>query len=63
MLIVLVQTTDQMADILCIARNSVNMARHRLRQKMKLNKEESLEDIIHNLLNKDINTTPFTNDI
>ena len=50
MLIVLEQSTDQMVDILCIARGSVNMARHRLRQKMGLQKEESLDDVIRGLL-------------
>ena len=50
MLIVLDQTTEQMIDILCIARSSVNMARHRLRKKMELNKEDSLEDVIKILL-------------
>ena len=50
MLIVLDQSTDQMIDILCIARSSVNMARHRLRKKMELNKEDSLEDTVKSLL-------------
>ncbi len=49
MLIVLGQTTEQMTEILCIARSSVNMTRHRLRKKMNLSKEESLEDIIKEL--------------
>lgn len=50
MLIILDQTTDQIADILCIERGSVNMARHRLRQKMQLAKGESLEMIIKDIL-------------
>ena len=50
MLIILEQTTDQMVDILCIARSSINMARHRLRKKMDLNKEDSLEEIIKSLV-------------
>lgn len=50
MLIILEQSTEQMVDILCIARGSVNMARHRLRQKMGLQKEESLDDVIKGLI-------------
>lgn len=50
MLIVLEQSTDQMVDILCIEKGSVNMARHRLRKKMNLNKEDSLDKIIKTYL-------------
>ena len=50
MLIVMDQTSDQIAENLCIAKSSVNMARHRLRQKMNLDKDTPLEDVIKSLL-------------
>lgn len=46
MLILLGQNTEQIADIMCIAKNSVNIMRHRLRQKIELGKDMSLEDAI-----------------
>lgn len=52
MLIILDQTAEQITDILCIARSSVNMARHRLRQKMQLEKGDSLEDAIKGYLKR-----------
>lgn len=50
MLIVLNQTPEQMVDILCIARSSINMSRHRLRQRMQLERDESLESFINSLI-------------
>ncbi len=50
MLIILGQNTDQIVDILCIERGSVNMSRYRLRTKLKLNKEDSLEEYLKSLL-------------
>jgi tetratricopeptide (TPR) repeat protein len=50
MLIALDQTPEQMIDIMCIARSSLNMDRHRLRQKMGIERGESLEDFIKSLL-------------
>lgn len=50
MLIALEQNTDQIADVMCIARASVNMMRHRLRQKMNLEKAQSLEDTLKALV-------------
>ncbi|MDO4164342.1 MAG: hypothetical protein Q4D56_08140 [Bacteroides sp.] len=50
MLIVLGQDNQQIADLMNIAPRSVLMARHRLRQKFGLNKEDSLEDIIKELM-------------
>jgi hypothetical protein len=50
MLIALDQSPEQMVDIMCIARSSLNMDRHRLRQKMGLERGESLEDFIKSLL-------------
>ena len=46
MLITLGQNTNQIVDILCIEKGSVNMARYRLRSKMKLNKDDSLDDYL-----------------
>lgn len=46
MLIKLGQSSDDIAQILCISKSSVNMARHRLRKKMDLKKEDSLEEIL-----------------
>ena len=50
MLIALDQTTEQILEIFCIARGSLNMARYRLRQKMQLCRDDSLEDIIKKML-------------
>lgn len=50
MLIVLGETVDELADIFNIVRSSVNMARHRLRQKMQLDKDASLDEEIKRLL-------------
>lgn len=52
MLIALGETTEQIVDILCIARTSVNTARYRLRRKLGLEKTESLEDTIRELIEK-----------
>lgn len=46
MLILLGQNTEQIADIMCIAKSSVNIMRHRLRQKLELGKDMSLEDAV-----------------
>ena len=53
MLIALDQNTDQIADVMCIARNSVNIMRHRMRQKMNLDKTDSLEGSLHRMLTTD----------
>lgn len=50
MLIVLGQTTTQIVDILCINHASVNVMRYRIRQKMGLPKEVSLEDELKSLV-------------
>jgi tetratricopeptide (TPR) repeat protein len=50
MLIVLGQTPEQILETLCIERGSLNMARHRLRQKIQLQYEESLDDFVKSLL-------------
>ena len=50
MLIVLDQTTEQIVDILCIEKTSVNMARHRLRKKIEISKEDSLEDFLKSMM-------------
>jgi DNA-binding CsgD family transcriptional regulator len=50
MLIALDQSPEEMVEIMCIARSSLNMGRHRLRQKMGLQRGESLEDFIKGLL-------------
>lgn len=50
MLIALKQDNFQIEQIMGIAHSSVNMARYRLRQKMKLNKDTSLEDIIKTII-------------
>ena len=50
MLIALEQNSEQVADVMCIARTSVNMMRHRLRQKMNLEKAQSLEDTLKALV-------------
>lgn len=50
MLIALDQNAEQMVDILCIAKSSLNMNRHRLRQKMNLQRDESLEDTIKSMI-------------
>lgn len=49
MLIVLGQNTHQVATIMGIAYKSANMARWRLRQKLGLDKNESLDDFIRTL--------------
>jgi len=46
MLIRIGQTTDDIAMALGISRASVNSARYRIRKKMGLTKEDSLDDII-----------------
>lgn len=51
MLIALDQNMDQISDILCIEKKSVKMARYRLRKKMRLEQEESLDALIHTLTN------------
>ncbi len=53
MLIILDQSTEQMIDILCISRNSINMTRHRLRRKMHLDRNDALEEKIKELLPED----------
>jgi hypothetical protein len=50
MLIVFGQTPEQILETLCIERGSLNMARHRLRQKIQLQYEESLDDFVKSLL-------------
>ncbi len=50
MLIALDQDTNQIERILCVAHNSVNVARYRLRTKMGLNKTDSLEDTVKDIL-------------
>lgn len=46
MLVALRLSNDQIADILCIERKSVNMARHRLRKKFGMGTETSLDDVV-----------------
>lgn len=46
MLVALRLSNDQIADILCIERKSVNMARHRLRKKFGMDKDTSLDDVV-----------------
>lgn len=53
MLIVLGQDNQQIADLMNIAPRSVHMARHRLRQKMELPKEEALEEIVKAMVKQD----------
>lgn len=50
MLIALGQTTDDIVDLMCIARTSVNIMRHRIRRKLNLDKAESLEDVLQALV-------------
>ena len=50
MLIALKLDNARIADIMAISHSSVNMARHRLRKKLALDKEQSLEQVIANLL-------------
>lgn len=52
MLIAMKLDNSQIENIMCIARSSINMARYRLRSKMHLNREESLEEAIANILNR-----------
>ena len=46
MLIALDQNMDQISDILCIEKKSVKMSRYRLRKKLQLEQEESLDALI-----------------
>lgn len=50
MLIALQLDNDHIEDIMCIARSSINMARYRLRTKMNLKREDSLEKKIASIL-------------
>ena len=50
MLIALNQNMDQISDILCIEKKSVKMARYRLRKKMQLEQEDSLDGLIKAIL-------------
>ena len=50
MLIVLKQDNRQIAELMAIAPRSVLMLRHRLRQKIGMNTEHSLENFIEELL-------------
>lgn len=50
MLIALKQNMEETADILCIEKKSVKMTRYRLRKKIGIEQEESLEEFIINLL-------------
>lgn len=49
MLIRIGQSTDDIALALGISRASVNSARYRIRKKMGLGKEESLDDLVNSL--------------
>jgi tetratricopeptide (TPR) repeat protein len=49
MLIALKQDNHQISEIMCIAYRSVIMARYRIKQKMSLSEEESIEDVIYSL--------------
>lgn len=50
MLIALNQTTEQIADTLCIEKKSINMLRYRIRIKIQIQRNDSLEDFIKNLI-------------
>lgn len=50
MLIALQQNTDQISDIFCIEKKSINMMRYRVRIKLHLQRNDSLEDAIMQLL-------------
>lgn len=50
MLIALHQNMDEVADILCIEKKSVKMSRYRLRKKIGIEQEESLDDYIKSLI-------------
>lgn len=50
MLIILGQDTGQVSFLLGIAPRSVNMARYRLRQKLNLDKDDSLDDFVRELV-------------
>lgn len=52
MLIALKIDSSQIENIMCIARSSINMARYRLRMKMGLSRDKSLEDAIYEILKK-----------
>lgn len=55
MLIILGKDSRQIEDILCIAHSSVNMARYRLRQKLQLSRNESLETFLRSVLDQNGN--------
>ena len=50
MLICMNQSTDEIALIMGINRSSVNMIRSRMRKKIKLTKDESLDEVIKQYL-------------
>lgn len=52
MLIALKIDSSQIENIMCIARSSINMARYRLRMKMGLSRDKSLEEAIYEILKK-----------
>jgi tetratricopeptide (TPR) repeat protein len=54
MLIALKQDNHQISQIMCIAYRSVIMARYRIKQKMNLSEEESIEDVIYSLCDETI---------
>ena len=47
MLLILKQSTAQISDIMTIEPRSINMMRYRVRKKLALGSEESLEDVLH----------------
>lgn len=53
MLIAMGLDNSQIEQLMCIARSSINMARYRLRSKMGLNREDSLEEAILSILKKE----------
>lgn len=64
MLIALKLDNSQIETIMCIARSSINMARYRLRSKMQLNREDSLEDSIKAILvNNEPKQSPATKEV
>jgi FixJ family two-component response regulator len=58
MLIALGQDSFQIELLLNIAHRSVIMARYRIRQKMQLDSDSNLDDIIKEMLKQDCNTDP-----
>ena len=58
MLIALGQDSFQIELLLNIANRSVIMARYRIRQKMQLDSDSNLDDIIKEMLKQDCNTDP-----